>query len=116
MIRRRITPVGWESRPTTGPHRLDDGQCQSDDIVGLCRIARVAAPVGGTMRVEALSTQPAAERPHGEVCCGASHDDRYGNLLTIPVTTGTESSQAQIGLSTVTSSQSVLLKTSLAPF
>jgi hypothetical protein len=77
---------------------------------------RVAAPADGKMTVEALSTQPAAEQPQVEVCC-VSGNERYGNPVTIPVTAGTAYYEVQIGLSRgLTTTQSVLLKTSLEPF
>jgi hypothetical protein len=92
----------------------DDGECP-DDASGPCRIVRVAAPADGVMTVEALSTQPATEQPQVEVCC-VSGNERYGNPLTMPVTAGTAYYEVQIGLSRgITTTQSVLLKTSLAP-
>jgi len=93
----------------------DDGECSTDAIFGLCRIVRVTAPADGTMTVEALSTQPAAEQPQVAVCC-VSGNERDGNPLTMPVTARTAYYEVQIGLSRgITTSQSVLLKTSFAP-
>jgi hypothetical protein len=92
----------------------DDAECSTDAIFGLCRIVRVAAPADGNMTVEARSTQPAAEQPQVAVCC-VFGNERDGNPVTLPVTSGTEY-QLQIGLSRgITTSQSVLLKTSLSP-
>ena len=91
----------------------DDGECP-DASAGPCRIVRVAAPADGRMTVEALSTQPAAEQPQVVVCC-VSGNERDGDPVILPVTAGTEY-EVQIGLSRGnTTSQSVLLKTSLAP-
>jgi hypothetical protein len=76
---------------------------------------RVAAPANGTMTVEAQSTQPAAGQPEVLVCC-VSANERDGNPVTIPVTARTAYYEVQIGLSRgLTTSQSVLLKTSFAP-
>jgi hypothetical protein len=104
----------------------DDGECP-DDASGPCRIVRVAAPTDGKMTVEALSIQPGPEQPQVEVCC-VSGNERYGNPVTIPVTAGTATYkppsgtsanayyEVQIGLSRgITTIQSLLLKTSLAP-
>jgi hypothetical protein len=92
----------------------DDGEC-NDAFVGPCRIVRVTGPTDGTMRVEALSTQPAAAQPQVGLCC-VSGNERYGNPVTMPVTAGTAYYEVQIGLSQgITTSQSILLKTSLAP-
>jgi hypothetical protein len=76
------------------------------------------------MTVEA-ATQPGAEQPQVEVCC-VSGNERYGNPVTIPVTAGTATYkppsgasayyEVQIGLSRgINTTQSVVLKTSLAP-
>jgi len=92
----------------------DDGECQ-ENASGPCRIVRVAAPTDGKMTVETLPTQPGGEQPKVEVCC-VSGNERYGNPVTIPVTAGTAYDEVKVGLSRgLTTSQSVLLKTSLAP-
>jgi hypothetical protein len=92
----------------------DDGECP-DNASGPCRIVRVAAPTDGKMTVEAESTQPGAEQSHLEVCC-VSGNERYGNPVTMPVTAGTAYYEVMIGLSRgLTTTESVLLKTSLAP-
>jgi hypothetical protein len=86
----------------------------SDWFAGPCRIVRVAVPADGTMTVEVLPTQPAAAPPPVQVCC-VSGNDRGGNPVTLPVTAGTAYYEVQIGLSRgITTTQSVLLKTSFA--
>jgi hypothetical protein len=96
------------------PIAPDDGECP-DNASGPCRIVRVAAATDGKMTVEALSTQPGTEQPRVEVCC-VSGNERYGNPVTMPVTAGIAYYEVLIGLSRgLTATQSVLLKTSLAP-
>jgi hypothetical protein len=87
----------------------------SDWLAGPCRIVRVAAPADGKMTVEVLPTQPTAAPPQVGVCC-VSGNDVGGNPVTLPVTAGTAYYEVQITPSqSITTTQSVLLKTSLAP-
>jgi hypothetical protein len=93
----------------------DDGECSNDAFDGPCRIVRVAAPADGTMTVEVLSTQPGAAPPQVGVCC-VSGNERYGDPVTLPVTARTAYYEVQIvPTQSITTTQSVRLKTSFAP-
>jgi hypothetical protein len=93
----------------------DNGDCQGW-LNGPCGRVRVAVPADGNLRIEAVPTQAGAALPQLEVCCVAGNE-RYGNPVTISVTAGTEQSvevgQASSG---VTTSESVIVKTSLESF
>ena len=92
----------------------DNGDCHGW-LYGPCGRVRVAAPANGNLRVEAVPTQEGATLPQLEVCCAAGNE-HGGNPVTLPVTAGTEV-QVEIGQPPgFTTSESIIVKTSLEPF
>jgi hypothetical protein len=98
------------------PMAPDDSEC----IMGLswtpatvCRSVRVTAQAHGSMTVQAIS-QGDTGQPLVSVCC-VSGDDRGGNPVTLPVTAATEFT-VEVGLlGGLTTTQSIVVKTSLDP-
>jgi hypothetical protein len=93
----------------------DNGDCLGW-LYGPCGRTGIAVTINGNLTIEAVPTQPGAALPQLEVCC-VTGSERYGNPVTVPVKAGTEMSleigQASAG---VTTSQTVIVRTSLEPF
>jgi hypothetical protein len=89
----------------------DSGDCPGW-LLGPCARLRVEAPANGNLTVEAVPTQEGAGAPQIQVCC-VSGNERYGNPITLPVTAGSEV-QVDVGQTPgFTTSESVIVKTSL---
>jgi hypothetical protein len=94
----------------------DNGDCQGW-LYGPCGRVRVVAPADGILRAEAAPTQEGASLAVLEVWS----EGPYGNPVTIPVRAGTEV-RVEVGqpgagpAAGFTTGESVVVKTSLAPF
>jgi hypothetical protein len=92
----------------------DLGECRGW-VAAVCAIVRITIPKAGRLTVDAVSTDPARERPPQEVCC-ESGDERYGNPVTIPVAPGPEL-EMRIGLGQgISTIQSFRVNTSFDTF
>jgi hypothetical protein len=92
----------------------DNGTCIGW-LYGPCARMRVAPLANGNLTIEGVPTQEGAPLPQLEVCC-VSGNERGGNPVTIPVRAGTEVT-VEVGQpsQSVTTSESVTVKTSFEP-
>ena len=92
----------------------DLGECRGW-VAAVCAIVRITIPKAGRLTVDAVSTDPARERPPLEICC-ESGNERYGNPVTIPVAPGPEL-EMRIGLGQgISTIQSFRVNTSFDTF
>ena len=98
------------------PITREDGMCVTElswTLATVCRTVLVKAPTNGSMTVQAIS-QGDAGQPLVSVCC-VSGNDRGGNPVTLPVSAATEFT-VEVGLlGSITTTQSVVVKTSFNP-
>jgi hypothetical protein len=73
----------------------DVGECRGW-VAAACAIVRVAVPQTGSLRVEAIPTDPGDAIPPVEVCC-VRGGEVYGNPISVPVTAGIEL-EVKVGL------------------
>jgi hypothetical protein len=97
------------------PMAPDDSNCifgLSWTLATICRTVRVTPQPRGSMTIQAISLSDGVQ-PLLSVCC-VSGDDRGGNPVTVPLTAATEFT-VEVGVTTFTPTQSILVKTSLDP-